>query len=94
MAGINPYLPTYIEEHEQQAREKEGRAPTAPPPQKYMDPTQLHPLLSMPIPKGVEYLSVEDPQASAGWADSLMYLPVTFLLLSHLLLHPFLCFSP
>eukprot|EP00026_Physarum_polycephalum_P013347 Phypoly_transcript_13740.p1 GENE.Phypoly_transcript_13740~~Phypoly_transcript_13740.p1 ORF type:complete len:197 (+),score=35.57 Phypoly_transcript_13740:393-983(+) len=68
MAGVN--LPTYMEEHEQQMR---GGAPAAPaPPQKYVDPMQLHPLLSMPIPKGVEYMSVEDPQASAGWGDALM----------------------
>ena len=71
MAGVN--LPTYMDEAEQVAREKEGRAaPTSAPP-KYVDPMQLHPLLSMPIPKGVEYMSVEDPQASAGWGDSLMY---------------------
>jgi hypothetical protein len=73
MAGVN--LPTYMEEHDQEVRAKDPRgAPAGPaPPQKYVDPMQLHPLLSIPIPKGVEYMSVEDPQASAGWGDSLMY---------------------
>lgn len=87
MAGVN--LPTYMEEHEHQARADAGvPQPAAPAAPKYVDPIQLHPLLSMPIPKGVEYMSVEDPQASAGWGDSLMYLIfyyfyVTFVNLFH-----------
>lgn len=73
MSGIS--FPTYIEEHEQNQRQT-SQQPVAPPPQQnqqYVDPIQLHPLLNMPIPKGVEYMSVDDPQASSGWGDSLMY---------------------
>lgn len=72
MSGIN--FPTYIEEHEQQNQPKQTQQQAAAPPnQQYVDPIQLHPLLNMPIPKGVEYMSVDDPQASSGWGDSLMY---------------------
>jgi hypothetical protein len=80
MAGVN--LPTYMEEHEHQMRAKDGgREPSPAPAPRYVDPAQLHPLLNMQVPKGVEYMSVEDPQASAGWGDALMYL--NYLILLH-----------
>ncbi len=74
MSGVN--FPTYYEEHEaQQSKQPQQQQPQQPPqpPQPYMDPIQLHPLLNMPIPKGVEYMTIEDPNVGSGWGDTLVY---------------------
>jgi len=34
---------------------------------------QLHPLLNVSVPKGVEYIQVDDPSFGSGWADTLIY---------------------
>lgn len=83
MATLN--FPTYMDEHS--GDKKSTAAAPPPPPQQVQDPLQLHPLLNMPIPKGVEYTTIEDPTASSGWGDSLMYLnPVPRIILTIIIL--------
>lgn len=36
-------------------------------------PEQYHPLLNVSVPKGVEYISVDDPAISTGWGDTLIH---------------------
>jgi hypothetical protein len=59
----NVGFPTYMDEFEKKKDRREED----------LNPIAYHPLLNVPVPKGVEYVNVDDPQFGSGWGDALTY---------------------